>query len=335
MNLKPPSIDLDSKNIILNIQNLKVRFETQDGTIHAVNGVSFNVFQGETLGIVGESGCGKSASVLSIMRLLPEPPAKISYDEAKFLDIDLAQKSNRELREIRGRKIAMIFQDPMTSLNPVFTIGFQISEPLMLHLGFNKNQARKRAEELLDMMGIPDAAARLDNYPHQFSGGMRQRILIAIALTCNPTLLIADEPTTALDVTIQAQIVDLVKKLRDQMGMSMIWITHDLGVLAGLADRIVVMYAGFIVEEASVFELYANPKHPYTRSLLRALPTLDGNPCDKLEAIEGLPPDIFSPPRGCPYAARCRLAVEICFEEHPKTRSVAVNHNIACWVDIS
>jgi oligopeptide transport system ATP-binding protein len=325
---------LDKSSVILNVEDLYTEFKTQDGIVHAVNGISFHVSQGETLGIVGESGCGKSVSVLSVMRLLPTPPARIASGKVKFLNIDLLQASRQEMQDIRGSKVAMIFQDPMTSLNPVLNVGFQLSEPLRLHLGFSKKQAWDRAAELLEMVGIPQAKNRLTDYPHQFSGGMRQRVMIAMALACNPPLLIADEPTTALDVTIQAQIVELVKQLRDQMGMSLIWITHDLGIIAGLADRVMVMYAGFVVEEADVDELYANPSHPYTSALLRSLPRMDGSPGEKLLTIQGLPPDLIKLPKGCPFAARCQFVQDICRTQNPQLREVAPNHRIACWFDL-
>jgi oligopeptide transport system ATP-binding protein len=320
---------------LLDVKDLRTQFFTQDGVVQAVNGISFHVDQGETLGIVGESGCGKSVSVLSVMRLIPQPPGKIVDGQVLFDGSDLLELSGDEIRRVRGNQIAMIFQDPMTSLNPVLTIGRQIGEALELHLGMNRESARKRTAELLEMVGIPQAAARLDDYPHQFSGGMRQRAMIAMALACNPQLLIADEPTTALDVTIQAQIVDLVKRLRDDIGMAVIWITHDLGVVAGLADRMMVMYAGFVVEEAPVREVYANPRHPYTIGLLGSLPRLDAVRSDKLASIEGLPPDLIALPEGCPFEARCTYAIEKCKTERPELESVGPKHRIACWVDVT
>ncbi len=325
---------MDEKSIILNVQNLHTHFDTQDGVVKAVNGISYELREGETLGIVGESGCGKSVSVLSVMRLLPVPPARIADGQVHFYDKDLMSISENEMRSIRGSQMAMIFQDPMTSLNPVLTIGFQLTEPLKLHMNLSEEESRDRAAELLQLVGIPEAHTRLDDYPHQFSGGMRQRAMIAMALACNPALLIADEPTTALDVTIQAQIVDLVKRLRDQFGMALIWITHDLGVVAGLADRMIVMYAGFIVEEAVVDELYGNPRHPYTTALLRSLPRLDGSPGEVLETIEGLPPDLIALPKGCPFAARCDFTKDKCREENPPLEEIAHGHKMACWVDI-
>jgi oligopeptide transport system ATP-binding protein len=319
---------------VLEVDQLITRFFTNEGTVHAVNGVSFHVEEGETLGIVGESGCGKSVSVLSVMRLLPQPPAKISAESIFFGGNELTKASEEEMRNIRGSQIAMIFQDPMTSLNPVLTVGFQIIEPLRLHLGMSEEEAKERACELLQLVGIPEARDRLNDYPHQFSGGMRQRAMIAMALACNPALLIADEPTTALDVTIQAQIVDLVKRLRDQFGMSLIWITHDLGVVAGIADRVTVMYAGFMVEVSTVEEVYGNPSHPYTNALMRSLPRMDGSPGEVLESIEGLPPELFELPPGCPFAPRCTYTKDICQTQNPPLEEIVPGHSIACWVDI-
>lgn len=319
---------------ILEIQDLRTDFHTQDGVVHAVNGISYSLKEGETLGIVGESGCGKSVSMLSVMRLLPRPPAEIKAKKINFFGRNLLEFSDAEMHNVRGSQIAMIFQDPMTSLNPVLTIGFQLKEPLKLHLGMSNHEAEERAAELLEMVGIPDARARLNDYPHQFSGGMRQRVMIAMALSCNPALLIADEPTTALDVTIQAQIVDLVKQLREQFGQALIWITHDLGVVAGLAERVVVMYAGFIVEDAIIDELYGNPQHPYTKALLRSLPRVDGSRSEKLETIEGLPPDLIALPKGCPFAARCDYVKDKCREQNPPLEARGPRHRVACWIDI-
>lgn len=324
---------------LLDVKGLKTQFFTQDGVVHAVNGVSFHVDEGETLGIVGESGCGKSVSVLSVMRLIPTPPGRIVGGEVWFEDRDLLKVSQDEIRSVRGNKIAMIFQDPMTSLNPVLTIGQQVGEALQLHMGMNKEQARQRSIELLEMVNIPLAADRIDDYPHQFSGGMRQRAMIAMALSCNPQLLVADEPTTALDVTIQAQILDLVKKLRDEIGMAIIWITHDLGVVAGLADRVIVMYAGYIIESASCKDVYSDPRHPYTLGLLGSIPRLDEKRKEKLTPIEGLPPDLIGMGPGCPFVPRCRFHKELklqrCLEEMPPLEPVAPGHKIACWVDVT
>ncbi len=326
--------ELNKKQIILDVKNLRTRFYTDDGVVQAVNGISLSLREGETIGIVGESGCGKSVSVLSIMRLLPKPLATIEADRIILFDTDVLALSEEEMRNIRGSQIAMIFQDPMTSLNPVLTIGFQIKEPLKLHLGLNNEEADARAAELLQLVGIPDALSRLDDYPHQFSGGMRQRAMIAMALACNPALLIADEPTTALDVTIQAQIVDLIQRLQQQLGMALIWITHDLGVVAGLAERVLVMYAGFIVESALVDDLYDRPRHPYTAALLRSLPRIDGSAGEVLESIDGLPPDLIQLPKGCPFAARCTFVQDKCRTENPPLENITPDHKIACWIDI-
>ena len=326
--------ELNKKQIILDVKNLRTRFYTDDGVVQAVNGISLSLREGETIGIVGESGCGKSVSVLSIMRLLPKPLATIEADRIILFDTDVLALSEEEMRNIRGSQIAMIFQDPMTSLNPVLTIGFQIKEPLKLHLGLNNEEADARAAELLQLVGIPDALSRLDDYPHQFSGGMRQRAMIAMALACNPALLIADEPTTALDVTIQAQIVDLIQRLQQQLGMALIWITHDLGVVAGLAERVLVMYAGFIVESALVDDLYERPRHPYTAALLRSLPRMDGSAGEVLESIDGLPPDLIQLPKGCPFAARCTFVQDKCRTDNPPLENITPDHKIACWIDI-
>jgi len=318
---------------LLEVKDLKTQFQTRDGIVYAVNGVSYQLGEGETLGIVGESGCGKSVSVLSLLRLIPEPPGKIAGGQALFQNKDLLKMSSDDIRHVRGAQIGMVFQDPMTSLNPVLTIGRQLTEALELHMGMNKQQARQRAAELLGIVGIPQAADRLNDYPHQFSGGMRQRVMIAIALSCTPQLLIADEPTTALDVTIQAQIIELVKRLRDELGMAIIWITHDLGIIAGLAQRVLVMYAGFIIEEAQVKDLYADPRHPYTLGLLGSLPRVDETQHRRLVSIEGLPPDLLGLPKGCPFAPRCEFAIERCWAENPTLESVSPGHRKACWVD--
>ena len=320
-------------DFILDVQGLETTFRTPDGVVHAVNGVSFGLLEGETLGVVGESGCGKSVTMLSVLGLIPSPPGKVEAGKAIFSRQDLLKMSKEELRHIRGGQIGMIFQDPMTSLNPVLTIGRQLTEPLELHLGMTKEQSRSRAAELLQMVGIPNGKDRLGDYPHQFSGGMRQRVMIAMALSCSPQILIADEPTTALDVTIQAQIMDLVKRLRDELGMAIIWITHDLGVVAGLAQRVLVMYGGYIIEEAPVKELYANPEHPYTISLLGSLPRVDEVEHTKLLSIEGLPPVLYQKPNSCPFAPRCKWAMEHCWKENPPLLVVGPDHRAACWVD--
>jgi oligopeptide transport system ATP-binding protein len=322
------------QTVILNVRDLRTEFVTEEGIVHAVNGISYQLHEGETLGIVGESGCGKSVSMLSIMRLLSVPPARITAEKIDFYDTNLLHLSDAEMQSLRGKRLAMIFQDPMTFLNPVLTIGFQLMEPLKLHLGLNHKEAENRAIELLTLVGIPEAKTRIKDYPHQFSGGMRQRVMIAMALACNPPLVIADEPTTALDVTIQAQIVDLVKRLRDEFGMALIWITHDLAVVAGLADRVIVMYAGYIVEEALIEELYANPRHPYTQALLRALPSMDGSTDRKLETIRGLPPDLVQLPVGCPFAMRCNYVTDICRKQMPALGEISSGHHLACWINI-
>ncbi len=320
-------------DFILDVQGLETTFKTPDGVVHAVNGVSFGLAESETLGVVGESGCGKSVTMLSVLGLIPSPPGKIQAGKAVFSGHDLLKMSKEEIRHVRGAQIAMVFQDPMTSLNPVLTIGKQLEEPLMLHIGMTKKQARERAVELLAMVGIPNAADRLNDYPHQFSGGMRQRVMIAMALSCSPQILIADEPTTALDVTIQAQITDLVKRLREELGMAIIWITHDLGVVASLAQRVIVMYGGYIIEEALVKELYANPEHPYTIGLLASLPRVDERGRHQLASIEGLPPVLYAKPSACPFAPRCKWVQEKCWKENPPLLNAGTNHRAACWVD--
>ncbi len=320
---------------LLNVQNLETHFKTPDGTVHAVNGVSFTLKEGETLGVVGESGCGKSVTMLSCLRLIPSPPGKIVAGQALFKGIDLLTMEQDEIRRVRGGQISMVFQDPMTSLNPVMTIGKQMAEPLMLHLNMTKEQARNRSIELLGMVGIPNAGDRLKDYPHQYSGGMRQRVMIAMALSCNPQILIADEPTTALDVTIQAQIVDLVKRLRDEMGMAIVWITHDLGVVANIAHRVAVMYGGYIIEEAGVYDLYANPRHPYTLGLIGSLPQIHEESHKKLFSIEGMPPVLYQKPTACPFAPRCSFVTERCWKENPVLEPVSEGHRVACWVNTS
>src|SRR5512137_2961361 len=321
-------------DVLLDVRDLRTQFLTQDGVVNAVNGVSFQLNEGETLGIVGESGCGKSVTMLSIMRLIPQPPGKISAGQILFHGQDLVKITDEQIRRIRGFKIAMIFQDPMTSLNPVLTIGRQVSEALELHLCMTPQQARTRTIELLQLVNIPEAAKRINDYPHQFSGGMRQRVMIAMALSCNPELLIADEPTTALDVTIQAQIIELVKRLQRELGMAVIWITHDLGVVAGFCERVNVMYAGFVIESAAVRDIYASPQHPYTKGLLGSIPRLDAKSKSKLTPIEGLPPDLIDLPKGCPFVARCSYVQDICRAERPELRSVGDGHQAACWIDM-
>ena len=318
---------------VLAVKDLRTVFHTGDGLIHAVNGVSFSIAKGELLGIVGESGSGKSVTMMSLMKLLPMPPGEIVGGSVRFAGRELTTMSQTELRKVRGGQIGFVFQDPMTSLNPVFTVGFQIMEPLRKHLKLSRRAARRRAVELLDLVGIPYASERLSDYPHQFSGGMRQRVMIAIALACDPKVLIADEPTTALDVTIQAQIIELVKKLRHELGMAIIWITHDLGVVAGIADRVLVMYGGQIVEHAPVAKLYGDPQHPYTRALLETLPSLDQNRAERLRSIPGQPPNLIAPLTACPFRARCAHAFARCHLENPPLIPVDPDHQSACWWD--
>jgi oligopeptide transport system ATP-binding protein len=319
---------------LLQVKDLKTQFFTQDGVVNAVNGVSFDLYEEETLGIVGESGSGKSVTALSLMGLIPQPPGKITNGEVLFKGRDLVGLPENEMRKIRGKEIAMIFQDPMTSLNPVLTISRQIGEALQLHMDMDRAAARKRTIELLKLVGIPSAADRIDDYPHQFSGGMRQRVMIAMALSCNPKLLIADEPTTALDVTIQAQILDLIKRLKREFGTAVMMITHDLGVVAGMCDRVQVMYAGHLVEQASVEQLYADPRHPYTLGLIRSVPRLDEVRKERLEPIPGLPPDLVNVPPGCPFYPRCSFHMPVCLEQRPLLRPVDGAHTAACWADI-
>jgi len=321
-------------DVLLEVEDLVTRFHTPEGTVYAVNGISFYVNTGETLAVVGESGCGKSVSMLSVMGLIPIPPGEIVSGIAKYWGRDLLKLSESEMEDIRGKEIAMIFQDPMTSLNPVLTVGKQITESLTTHTNMDQSAANGEAAGLLERVGIPAAANRLGDYPHQFSGGMRQRVMIAMALACNPSLLIADEPTTALDVTIQAQIVELMKQLREKMGMAIIWITHDLGVVAGLADRVIVMYAGNIVEEAVVYDIFEHPTHPYTLALLEALPRVDKRRDKRLRSIPGAPPNLLVEPRGCPFVARCEFTIDRCLEENPPLLPLSDGHQIACWVDV-
>lgn len=324
---------------ILEVKNLVTRFNTFDGVVHALNGVSFNLNEGETLAIVGESGSGKSVTMMSLLRLLPEPPAKIEAGEAIYYDngdqIDLLQLPKSEMRRIRGGKIGFIFQDALSALNPVMTVGQQISESLIEHLGLSHAEARKRTIDLLARVGIPGAQQRHNNYPHQFSGGMRQRVMIAVAIACNPKIVIADEPTTALDVTVQAQIIELTRRLQKELSISVIWITHDLGVVAGLADRVLVMYAGNPVEIALVDELYENPQHPYTIGLLGALPRLGEVGSERLVSIEGSPPDALEPPRHCQFAWRCPFVFDRCWDEVPPLITVGDQHRAACFYDVN
>jgi oligopeptide transport system ATP-binding protein len=324
-----------SSEPLLRVEGLRTVFVSGKQVVQAVDGISFSIDEGETLGIVGESGSGKSVTVLSLLQLIAWPPGKIVDGQVWFQGQDLLKLERDEIRKVRGKEIAMIFQDPMTSLNPVLTIGRHLMEPLQLHMGMDRVAARKRAVELMELVGIPDAASRLNDYPHQYSGGMRQRVMIAMGLACDPKVLIADEPTTALDVTVQAQIIDLVKRLRDELGMSIIWITHDLGIVAGLVDRILVMYAGNIVETADVDELYASPSHPYTKGLLSAIPRLDTAGKQHLMPIPGRPPDLANPPKGCPFAPRCDCPDDSCLMEKRPLTEVAPGHFSACGRDSS
>jgi peptide/nickel transport system ATP-binding protein len=316
---------------VLAVKNLKTVFETRQGDIHAVNSISFELRQGEMLGVVGESGSGKSVSMMSLIGLLPMPPAVVSGDYVRFDGEDLLRVDAERLRAVRGAEIGFVFQDPLTSLNPVFSIGFQLMEPLRKHLKLSRTAARKRAAELLDLVGIPDPHRRLSDFPYQFSGGMRQRVMIAMALACDPKILIADEPTTALDVTIQAQIIELVKSLRKKLGMAIIWITHDLGVIAGIADRVLVMYGGQIVEQAPVRELFARPRHPYTRALLETVPSVRGPRADKLRVISGQPPIIREVPAACMFRDRCSNEFERCHQANPVLEAVGNDHKVACF----
>ena len=320
---------------VLDVRGLKTVFRTRQGEIHAVNSVSFTLKAGEVLGVVGESGSGKSVTMMSLVGLLPSPPAEIRAGQVLLGSRDLLQMTGAELSDVRGAKIGFVFQDPMTSLNPVFTVENQIMEPLIRHSGLTRSQARARAVELLDLVGIPDAAKRVKSYPHQFSGGMRQRVMIAIALACDPQVLIADEPTTALDVTIQAQILELMIELRQKLGMAIIWITHDLGVIAGIADRVMVMYGGQVVEHAPVRALFHDPRHPYTRALLGTIPKISGQREARLEVIEGQPPIMTETPTACPFRARCAHAFARCEVENPQRRAVDAlpvgqGHDVAC-----
>jgi oligopeptide transport system ATP-binding protein len=316
---------------LLEVKDLATHFFTQDGVVKAVDGISYTLAEGEVLGVVGESGCGKSVHALSIMRLVANPPGRIVAGEIMFEGENLLNMDDSEMRHIRGNRIAMVFQEPMTSLNPVLTIGRQLTETLELHQKMSRQEARTRAADLLQTVGIPDAESRLSDYPHQFSGGMRQRVMIAMALSCNPRLIIADEPTTALDVTIQAQILELMRDLAEEFGTAMVIITHNLGVVARYAHRVVVMYAGKIVETGTAHDIYRNPRHPYTLALLNSVPRLDATERVRLDAIEGLPPDLVDLPQGCSFAPRCKYAYERCTQETPVLVETDTNHTSACW----
>lgn len=337
---------------ILKVEDLITRFHTFDGVVHALNRVSFHLNEGETLAIVGESGSGKSVTMMSLLDLLPSPPAKIEGGKAIFYDneqeIDLLRLSDRSdikkfgitsesghrITDIRGGKIGFIFQDALSALNPVLKIGTQIMEPVMKHLGMSKKDAKKQAVDVLTRVGIADPEKRFHHYPHQLSGGMRQRVMIAIAISCNPKILIADEPTTALDVTIQAQVINVIRKIQKEMNLSVIWITHDLSVVAGMADRVLVMYAGSTLEVADVDSLFESPLHPYTNGLLEALPRLDGGYGRKLASIEGAPPDLFKKPAHCQFAFRCFAAEEKCWQEIPTQEDADTHHSVACFYPV-
>ncbi len=319
---------------LLEVKNLTVNFKTRDGFVHAVNGISFDVEAGEAIGIVGESGSGKSVTSLALMKLLRTPPAIITSDTITLDDKDIGDLEEDQMRKVRGHDMSMIFQEPMTSLNPVLTIERQLTEPLELHLGLKGPLAHNRAKELLEAVGISDAENRLRGYPHLYSGGMRQRVMIAIAIAANPKLLIADEPTTALDVTVQAQILELIGRLRRDLNTSVILITHDLGVVAGITDRILVMYAGHIAERATTEELFANPRHPYTLGLLGSIPRLDDVSTGELQTIPGAPPDMLHPPEGCPFQPRCPFVIDKC-KTYPPEIAVGPQHKAACWVDVN
>lgn len=327
----------ETKKPVLEIKDLVTRFYTADGVVKAVDGVSYTVHEGEIVGVVGESGSGKSVTALSAMRLIPWPPGRVEGGEVLLNGQDMLKLSNADVLKIRGADMAMIFQEPMTSLNPVLTIGKQITEALETHMGMDKSTARDRAGELLELVGIPDAKNRLDDYPHQFSGGMRQRVMIAMGLSCEPKLLIADEPTTALDVTIQAQILELIQRLNQELGTAVIIITHNLGVVARYADWVNVMYAGRIIESGPAETIYKNPRHPYTLGLLASVPRLDEPRKTKLEPIQGMPPDLMNLPEGCPFRARCPYAMDKCAEEYPPFEIIEgeSDHFKACWVDVT
>ncbi len=317
---------------ILEVKDLHVSFHTYAGEVKAVRGVNFHVNRGEAVAIVGESGCGKSVTAQSLMKLIPMPPGEIKSGQIIFNGQDIVKKSNKEMESIRGKEIGMIFQDPMTSLNPTMTVGNQIMEGLIKHQKMAKSAARQRAIELLEIVGIPQPEKRINQYPHEFSGGMRQRAMIAIALACSPKLLIADEPTTALDVTIQAQILELMKDLQKKMGTSIIMITHDLGVVAEMCERVIVMYAGKVIETGTVDEVFYNPQHPYTKGLLRSVPRLDLNRDEPLTPIFGTPPDLLRPPAGCGFTARCDSAMRICQEVDPELKELSKTQHCACWL---
>jgi oligopeptide transport system ATP-binding protein len=324
----------DGSQHLLEVRDLRVEFATDDGVVHAVNGISFHVDEGETLAVVGESGSGKSVAMLSVMRLIPEPPGRIVSGEVLFEGVDLRHLDRESMRRLRGSRMAMIFQEPLSSLNPVFTIGDQIGEALRTHLRLSGRAVRERSVELLSMVNIPNPDRILESYPHQLSGGMCQRVMLAIAISCEPRLLIADEPTTALDITTQAQLLELVSRLQEEFGMAVIWITHDLGIVAGLADRVQVMYAGRIVETAHVDDVYADPLHPYTIGLLGCIPRLDEERVERLMSIPGAPPDMRRLPVGCAFAPRCSFVLERCMLEDPFLQPAGASHHRACWAPV-
>lgn len=321
---------MQQKELLLQLEDLQTYFYTDDGVVKAVDRVTFEINKGETLGVVGESGCGKSVTSLSIMRLIPNPPGKITGGRILFEGEDLVTKSDAEMRRIRGNEISMIFQEPMTSLNPVFTVGYQIAEAIILHQKLGRQEALKKAVEMLWKVGIPSPEKRVNEYPHQLSGGMRQRVMIAMALSCNPKLLIADEPTTALDVTIQAQILELMKELKNEFNTAIMLITHDLGVVAEVCERVAVMYAGKVVEYADVQTIFGQPQHPYTWGLLRSIPKLDGN-AKRLMVIDGVVPNPLHLPQGCSFHPRCRFANAQCREKEPEIRELKSGHSVRCW----
>ena len=316
---------------VLKIENLHVSFDTYAGEVHAVRGVSLHVGEGEVLAVVGESGCGKSVTAQTIMKLNPMPPARIKEGSINLCGEDIVAANEKKMQDIRGRLVSMIFQDPMTCLNPTMKVGKQLTEAICQHRKLSKDEAKKEAVRLLEMVQIPNAAERAEQYPHEFSGGMRQRAVIAMAMSCEPKLLIADEPTTALDVTIQAQIMQLMAKVREETGTAIILITHDLGVVANLADRVAVMYAGKIVETGTAEDIFYRPKHPYTQALLKSLPTVETSREEKLVSIAGTPPDLFMPPKGCEFASRCEHCMKVCKKHVPPTYEVGAGHKAACW----
>jgi oligopeptide/dipeptide ABC transporter ATP-binding protein len=318
---------------LLEVEDLKVSFRVSSGEIHALRGVSFHVNSGETLAVVGESGCGKSVTAQAIMGMIPSPHGRVKEGRILFKGQDLTKFNKKEFRSIRGSEIGMVFQDPMTSLNPTMKVGSQIDEVLIKNQKLSKKVAKQKTIELLKLVGISDASSRYSQYPHEFSGGMRQRVVIAIALACNPELIIADEPTTALDVTIQAQILELLKKLQKERNTSIMLITHDLGVVAEVADRVAVMYAGVVVESGRVEEIFESPKHPYTWGLLNSIPKIESSERERLIPIEGSPPDLFNPPKGCPFAARCPFTMEVCLEHMPGIEEISEHHQARCWLN--